>query len=99
MHNSLLSHNKYQKTSDKFGLRVSIPKTQHLVAGREAKEEDKTPITIESGEIDGVEEFSYLWVTIASSGAMDPDVDRRVAQASRTFGALRKAIFLDKDLT
>ena len=36
---------------------------------------------------------------IASSGAMDPDVDRRVAQASRAFCALRKAIFLDKDLT
>ena len=30
---------------------------------------------------------------------MNPNVDRRVAQASHAFGALRKAIFLDKDLT
>ena len=92
---------EYQTTSDKFGLRVStcIPKTKHLVAGREAEDEDKTPITIEGGEIEGVEEFPYLGSTIASSGAMDPDVDRRVAQASHAFCALRKAVFLDKDLT
>ena len=90
---------EYQTTSDKFGLRVSIPKTKHLVAGREAEDGDKTPITVEGGEIEGVEEFPYLGSTIASSGAMDPDVDRRVAQASRAFGALRKAVFLDKDLT
>ena len=30
---------------------------------------------------------------------MNPDVDRKTAQASRAFGALRKAVFLDKDLT
>jgi len=29
---------------------------------------------------------------------MDADVSRRVAQASKAFGALRKAAFLDKDL-
>ena len=29
---------------------------------------------------------------------MDADVIRRVAQASKAFGALRKAVFLDKDL-
>ena len=81
---------KYQTTSDKFGLRVSIPKTKHLVAGREAEDGDKTPIAVEGGDIEGVEEFPYLGSTIASSGAMDPDVDRRVAQASRAFGALRK---------
>jgi len=29
---------------------------------------------------------------------MDVDVDRRVTQASKAFGALRKAVFLDKNL-
>ena len=35
---------------------------------------------------------------IASSGRAEPDVDRRVAQASRAFGALHKAVFGNKDL-
>ena len=30
---------------------------------------------------------------------MDTDVDNRVAKASRAFGALRKAVFLDRDLS
>ncbi len=42
---------------------------------------------------------SYLGSLIASSGRMDVDVDRRVAQASKAFGALRKAVFLDKNLS
>ena len=84
---------EYQTTSDKFGLRVSIPKTKHLVVGSEAEDEDKAPIAVEGGEIEGVEEFSYLGSIIASSGAMDSDVYRRVAQAFCAFGALRKAVF------
>ena len=30
---------------------------------------------------------------------MDADVNRRVVQASRAFGALRKSVFLDKNLS
>ena len=45
-------------TSAKFGLKVSVPKTKHLVAGREAKDDDKSPVAIEDGEI-GVDEFPY----------------------------------------
>ena len=45
-----------------------------------------------------MEEFPYLGSLVDSSGKMDADVSRRVAQASKAFGALRKAVFLDKDL-
>ena len=44
-------------------------------------------------------EFPYLGLLIASSGRMDVDVDRKVAQASKAFGALRKAVFPDKNLS
>ena len=36
---------------------------------------------------------------IANSGRMDADVDKRVAQALKAFGALKKAVFLDKNLS
>ena len=47
------------------------------------------------GEIGSVDEFPYLGSVIAASGKMDTDVDNRVAKASRAFGALRKAVFLN----
>ncbi len=46
--------------------------------------------------IDSVREFPYLG---SLSGRMDVDVEKRIAKASRAFGALRKAVFQDKNLT
>ena len=89
---------EYQMTGTKFGLTVSIPKTKHMVVGREATESDKTSITIDGGEIEAVEEFSYLESIIASSGAVDMEVDARIAKASRAFCALRRLVFLDRNL-
>ncbi len=88
----------YQQTIRDFGLTVSIPKTKHMVTGRLVEEEDLAPIVLEGGEVEAVEEFLYLGSLVESSGRMDADVNRRVAQASTAFGALRKAVFLDKDL-
>ena len=88
----------YQQTTRDFGLTVSIPKTKHMVTGRLVEEEDLASIVLEGGEVEAVEEFPYLGSLVDSSGNMDADVSRRVAQASKAFGALRKAVFLDKDL-
>ena len=90
---------EYQATCSSFGLTVSNPKTKHMVTGRLVEDGDKEPIAVEGGEICAVEEFPYLGSLIAESGRIDADVERRVSQASRAFGALRKAVFLDKDLT
>lgn len=89
----------YQQTSSDFGLTVSIPKTKHMVTGRLVEESDKLPIAISGGGIRAVDEFPYLGSIVASSGRMDVDVDKRIAQASKAFGALRKAVFLDKNLS
>ena len=69
------------------------------MTGRLVEDGNKEPIAVEGGEICAVEEFPYLGSLIAESGRIDADVERRVSQASRAFGALRKAVFLDKDLT
>ena len=36
---------------------------------------------------------------LTDSGRMDVDVERRISQPSKAFGALRKAVFLDKNMT
>ena len=89
----------YQQVSKDFGLTVSIPKTKHMVTGRLVDESDKEPIILVGGDIEAVDEFPYLGSLITSSGRMDMDIDRRIAQASKAFGALRKAVFLDRNLS
>ena len=90
---------EYQAVCTEFGLILSIPKTMHLVTGRETLGSDQSQIKVNSGEINSVDEFQYLGSRIAASGRMDGDVEMRIAQASRAFGALRKAVFMDKNLT
>ena len=67
-----------------------------MVTGRMI-EEDQEYIAIDGGSIEVVQEFPYLGSIIESSGKTD--VDRRIAQASKAFGALRKSVFLDKNLS
>ena len=90
---------EYQQTGRDFGLTVSIPKTKQMVTGRLVEEADHTSVPLAGGDIDVVEEFPYLGSKIGKSGRVDMDVDRRIAQASKAFGALRKSVFMDKNLT
>ena len=74
-------------TNSMFGLSVSVPKTKFMV---EATDEDRIPINVNGNEFEHVSEFPYLGSVTASSGRMDPDVNKRIAQASKAFGALTK---------
>ena len=89
----------YQRTSSEFGLNVSLPKTKQMVTGRLVEESDRDSVALDGGDVNVVCEFPYLGSLIADSGRMDVDVDRRVAQASKAFGALRKSVFMDKNLS
>ena len=93
------SAQEYQSTATKFRLTVSIPKTKHMATGREITDLDNEEIPVHGGEIETVEDFPYLGSMISATGRMDCDVERRIAQASKAFGALRKPVFLDHDLT
>ena len=46
-----------------------------------------------------VHEFPYLGSLIAESGRAHEEVDRRIASASRAFGALQQPIFEDPGLS
>ena len=67
--------------------------------GGEATEADMAPISLGAEEVENVSQFPYLGSTIQSSGRAEVDVSRRLAQASKAFGTLHKAVFGNKDLT
>ena len=75
-----------------FGPKVSLPKTKQMVTGRIVEQEC---VALDGGGVEAVDKFPYLGLLIEDSGRMNADVNRRVAQASRAFGALRKSVFLD----
>ena len=83
----------YQQTSRDFGLTVSIPKTKHM--GDRQAGGGRGPGCHRSGwkGSGDVKEFQYLGSVVQSSERMDADVNSRVTQASKAFGALRKAVF------
>ena len=62
-------------------------------------ESDRELLSVDSGDLCSIEEFPYLGSIMAASGQMDVDVERRITKASQTFGALKKAVFRDKNLT
>ena len=90
---------EYQSTAKDFGLNVSIVKTKFMVVGCDVAEADLEPISVEGGDIEHVSEFQYLGSVIAENGRIDAEVDRRIANASKAFGAMKEAVFRDRVLT
>ncbi len=89
----------YESVSSSFGLTVNSSKTKHMVTGRLVEERDRDVIQVDGGTIECVQEFPYLGSLVSDSGRIDGKVERRISLTSRAFGALRKAVFLDKNLT
>ena len=70
-----------------------------MVVGHGVTEEEKLPITVEGGMVEHVEHFQYLGSLISENGQIDAEIDRRIAGASRAFGALNRAVFRDRNLS
>ena len=76
-----------------FGLTLSIPKRKSMPVGREVTPEDRTPLSVGGEEIEFFCQFPYLGSVVSSTGRMELNVSRQIAQASKAFGALRKSVF------
>ena len=91
---------EYMQVAREFGLTVNLRKTKVMVTGKTATEEEKAPLNVEGNDtVEYVSEFTYLGSEIAESGRVSSEVDRRIMQASKAFGCLRKAVFADRDLS
>ena len=89
---------EYLRVAEDFGLSVSTLIAKLMVSGRETTEEDRATLHINNMVIESVTEFPYLGSPVTSSDRVDTEVDKRIAQASKAFGALCKAVFSDGTL-
>ena len=83
----------YYSETVKFGLTVNVSKTKFLVVGHQVQNLELLPMTIDGGSIECVKEFQYLGSIIVADGRIDVEVNKCLANASKAFGALRKAVF------
>jgi hypothetical protein len=71
-----------------------------LLKEKWASRSDSEGIPVDGGRLKQSRTFPILapWY-VSATGRLDSDMERRLAQASKAFGALRKPVFLDHNLT
>ncbi len=62
-------------------------------------DEDVAPLLVEGGEIELVEDFTYLGSVLSSSGDVMIDVKNRITKTCKVFGCLRTAVFNNPTLS
>ena len=81
-----------------FGLTVSLIKTKYMSCGHGLSENDQRPLVVGSNSVDHVPSFVYLGSLLTPDGRTSQEIDRRIANASHAFGALRH-VLCDAGLT
>ena len=89
----------YQEVAGAFGLKVNLQKTKLMAVGPGIEDGERAPITMGNDVVECVEDFTYLGSSVTPNAKIDAEVDRRLASASKAFGALRHAIFKDRGLS
>ena len=89
----------YIEVASSFRLSVSFSKTKFMVVGSPVAAEEKYPLVVADGFINWVNHFPYLGSLISENGRVYEEVDRRIANASKAFGALQHAVFKDSRLS
>lgn len=79
-----------------FGLSVNFSKTKAMDCGNVTI--DRQPLSVDGHTVEFVEAFNYLGSLQSDSGRCSAEIDRRLASASRAFGALQ-CVFRDSNLS
>ena len=83
----------HQSTATDFGPTMSVQKTKLMVTGYNVSEDEKMAIDIDLGRVEHVEHFQYLCSVISEGGSLDTEIDSHLGNASKVFGALKRAVF------
>ena len=93
------SATKFVGSASEWGLTVSIIKTKGMVSGNHITPADVLPVRLDGGEIEIVQDFTYLGSNITTDGEVDNEVKIRIGKAARAFGCLQKSIFQNRRLS
>lgn len=82
----------FHAVASSFGLSVNFMKTKAMACGAGHSDDDLQPLTVAGETVESVSAYGYLGSLVSPSTRAGLEVDRRLAAASRAFGALRKVL-------
>ena len=104
---ALMAHNehhlqvvvdKFSEAANKFGLRISLSKTEAFFQTAPATSPQQPCITIDGTQLKNVESFKYLGSTISSDRTLDREITARIQKANYAFGRLRTKVLQHKSI-
>ena len=97
-HNLQAVVNKFSEAANKFGLTISLSKTEAFFQTAPATSPQQPCITIDGTQLKNVESFKYLGSTISSDGTLDREITARIQKASHAFGRPRTKVLQHKGI-
>jgi len=88
----------FEEVAAEFGLILSIPKMNLLVAGAYLTANNVAPLELGGGSVKVVKELKYLESLIEACGWVSGEINHRIIQASKFFAHLSSLVFLAQDL-
>ena len=88
----------FSRAAKRFGLTISISKTEVLLQPRPNTNPPPPVVTIDGAPLKVVDNFCYLGSMLSSDASADEDVQRRVARAGVAFGRLTQRLWNEKDV-
>ena len=89
----------FAAASRRFGLTISIKKTETLYQPAPGNLHVPPVITIDDKPLNAVENFKYLGSIVSSNASMDAEITARIAKATSAFGRLVKRLWTNKGIT
>lgn len=62
---------------------MSVSKTKRMIVGRCLSKRDTSPVQVDGGAVEIVDQFTYLGAEICRDGEVTADVTARIAKAAR----------------
>ena len=82
----------------RFGLIISIKKTEVVYQPARGNEYTPPAIFIEGQQLKAVELFKYLGSIVSNDASLDADIIARIAKATAAFGRLTKRLWNNRDI-
>ena len=82
----------------RFGLTISIKKTEALYQPAPGNMYEPPTITIEGKLLNAVENFKYLGSIVSNDASMDTEITARIAKATAAFGRLSKRLWTNNGI-
>ena len=90
--------NRFAAAARRFGLTISIKKTEALYQPARGNLYVPPTVTIEGKLLNAVDNFKYLGSIISNNASMDAEITARIAKATSAFGRLIKRLWTNRGI-